>query len=201
MAELDSALRLICALSTSCPGIDLSTLSVDDLAELDPAELATLTAAELLDALAPILENESIRKCIGGDTDPLTPAELFLWATAEFLPAFNSGRCAALQIESLLPLVGLELRIETAEQPVGDTFAFVDFGYWTQELQDQYGCLGRTAYPPSNAPICDHGKIAKGPEDSVGMACGTVPGGPCHDLRDPHPEWIRQYLCRAYLLS
>ncbi|MEM1181796.1 MAG: hypothetical protein AAGM22_25855, partial [Acidobacteriota bacterium] len=196
MAQLDAALRLICALSTSCPGIDLGALPIDQLADLGDGgsgdDLLDLPPAELLAVLAPLLADEGFRQCVGGDTDPLQLFEILTWLMSQFQPAFDSDTCTALRVEALLPLVGLELRVKTAGPEVGDTFAFVDFGYSSPGLMKQHGCMAKWVYPTSDAPICDNGTIAKGPDpDHEGRACGTAPGGPCHDIRGAHPEWTR----------
>ncbi len=201
MAELDRALQLICALARSCPGVDLANLPIEDLAGLDAGFLQGLSpqsledpevVQELLELFGPLLEDPTFRECVGDSDNPLIfLGNLLNWFQIVFQPNFEAGLCANLELEALFPLVGLELLIETAEKPVGDTFAFVDFGFWTKSLQENYGCRSRPYYPTSEAPVCDGGVITEGPEGSLGEACGTIPGGPCHDIREASTAWTR----------
>jgi len=89
-------------------------------------------------------------------------------------------------IEQIFPVPGLLVAITTGGQSVSDQFAFVGVRKDTvpkdispsDRLADGCTHLKDSYLPAAKIPSCTNGV------DENGAPCGTVPGGPCADLRD-----------------
>jgi hypothetical protein len=201
-AAVNRLLQTFCAAQRWCAeGFDL----VPTLSRLDTAQLEALATGgfDMVDpAIVDVLAGDAafVASCVDqhfalAPTDKVG-VQLWLASVAVEADRDDADSCAAKTpgIESVFPVPGLTLTIRTADHDVADQFAFVNVRKDAlptdipQATRNTYACrhLKDTYLPPADIPVCTNGV------DEDGNPCGTVPNGPCIDIREiaPQPELI-----------